>query len=104
MKINKHIPNEILNAATVILSQFVPGLSAEALLKALETYNHENKESSSSKKNPHPAEPNTCQDADASDLSLMSIDFYMVVNSELVHITFSYFKVQTKTEDTLNQD
>ena len=90
MKINKQIPNEILNAATVILSQFVPGLSAEALLKALETYNPEDKEKDSSPQNPCSENPITSQEEEKPDASLTTIEFYMD-NGEI--ISYSHLKI-----------
>ena len=39
MEKTKQVPNEILNAATAVLSPYFQELTPEELLKALETYN-----------------------------------------------------------------
>lgn len=89
----KHVPSEILNAATALLSQYVPGLSATVLMKALETYN-EDKEATASKQNTRPQKPYTRQEAaDLLGVALPTIDRYMA-NGTLKRIHYSAHSVR----------
>ena len=82
--------SEILNATAAMLSQYVPGLSAEVLLKALETYNPEDKDKDSSPQNPCSENPITSQEEEKPDASLTTIEFYMD-NGEI--ISYSHLKI-----------
>lgn len=82
--------SEILNAAAAMLSQYIPGLSAEVLLNALETYNPEDKEKDSSPQNPCSENPITSQEEEKPDASLTTIAFYMD-NGEI--ISYSHLKI-----------
>ena len=87
---HKETSFEILNAAAAMLSQYIPGLSAEVLLKALETYNPEDKEKDSSPQNPCSEKPITSQEEEKPDASLTTIEFYMD-NGEI--ISYSHLKI-----------
>ena len=90
MIISKRIKIETLNAATAMLASYIPGLSAEVLLKALETYNPEDKEKDSSPQNPCSENPITSQEEEKPDASLTTIEFYMD-NGEI--ISYSHLKI-----------
>ena len=77
MKIKKETSSEILNVAAAMLASYIPGLSAEVLLNALETYNPEDKEKDSSPQNPCSENPITSQEEEKPDASLTTIEFYM---------------------------
>ena len=96
----KHVPSEILNAATAILSSYIPGLSTTALMKALETYN-EGKETSV-KQNPRPQKPYTRQQAaELLGVALPTIDRYMA-NGTLKRIHYSAHSVRITPESVHN--
>ena len=93
MNNQNNIPFEILNAATALLSPYIPDLSATALLNALETYN-EDKEATASKQNTRPQKPYTRQEAaDLLGVALPTIDRYMA-NGTLKRIHYSAHSVR----------
>ena len=101
MKINKNIPTETLNAATAVLSQYVPGLSASDLLKAIESYNMDS-EVATPKQNARPQKPYTREEtAELLGVSLPTIDRYMA-NGTLKRIRYSAHSVRITPESVHN--
>ena len=101
MKEKSKIPSEILNAATAVLSPYIPGLSATVLMKALETYN-EGKETAAPKQSSRPEKPYTRQQAsDLLGVSLPTIDRYMA-NGTLKRIHYSAHSVRITPESVHN--
>ena len=97
MKIHKKISFETLNAATAVLSQYVPGLSANDLLKAIESYNM-NSEAAASKQNARPQKPYTRQEAaELLGVAMPTIDRYMA-NGTLKRIRYSTHSVRITPE------
>ena len=71
------ISSEILNAATAVLSPYVPGLSPAELLKAIESYN-EDKETTTTEQALRPMKLYTRKGAaEMLGVSLPTIDRYM---------------------------
>ena len=98
MKINKNLPTETLNAATVILSQYVPGLSANDLLKAIESYNEDSEATTAPKQNVRPQKPYTRQEAaELLGVAMPTIDRYMA-NGTLKRIRYSAHSVRITPE------
>jgi len=96
----KDIPFEILNAATVMLSPYIPGLSATVLIKALEPYN-ENKEPTVQKSS-RPEKPYTRQEAaELLGVALPTIDRYMAKGT-LKRIRYSAHSVRITPESVHN--
>ena len=96
----KDIPFEILNATTVMLSSYIPGLSATVLMKALETYN-ENKEPTVQKSS-RPEKPYTRQEAaELLGVALPTIDRYMA-NGTLKRIRYTTHSVRITPESVHN--
>lgn len=88
MKINNALSTETLNAATAVLSPFVLGLSATALLKALKSY-EESEESASSKEPHHPQKPYTRKGAaEMLGVSIPTIDRYLA-SGRLTRVRYS---------------
>ena len=97
MKINKNLPTEILNAATALLSQYVPGLSANDLLKAIKSYNMDS-EVATPKQNARPQKPYTRQEAaELLGVAMPTIDRYMA-NGTLKRIRYSAHSVRITPE------
>ena len=97
MNNTKHVPSEILNAATTLLSPYIPDLSATMLMKALETYN-EDKEAVATKQNTRPQKPYTREEtAELLGVSLPTIDRYMA-NGTLKRIRYSAHSVRITPE------
>ena len=97
MRTTTTIPSEILNAASAMLSSFIPDLSPAALLKALESYN-EDKEAATPKRLPRPEKPYTRQQAaDLLGVSLPTIDRYMA-DETLKRIRYSAHSVRITPE------
>lgn len=97
MKIHKNISFETLNAATAVLSQYVPGLSANDLLKAIESYNMDSK-AAASKQNTRPQKPYTREEAaEMLGLSIPTIDRYMA-QGKLHRIRYSPHSVRITPE------
>ena len=97
MKIHKKISFETLNAATAVLSQYVPGLSANDLLKAIESYNMDS-EAAASKQNTRPQKPYTREEAaEMLGLSIPTIDRYMA-QGKLHRIRYSTHSVRITPE------
>lgn len=95
------IPYEILNAAIALLSQYVPGLSANDLLKALESYNEDN-EAAAPKQNQRPQKPYTRQEAaELLGVAMPTIDRYMA-NGTLKRIRYSAHSVRITPESVHN--
>ena len=93
MRTTTKISPEILNAATILLSSCVPGLSANDLLKAIESYNIDS-EATASKQNTRPQKPYTRQEAaDLLGVALPTIDRYMA-NGTLKRIHYSAHSVR----------
>ena len=100
MRTTTQISPEILNAATALLSSYIPDLSATVLMKALETYN-EDKEPSV-QKNSRPEKPYTRQEAaDLLGVALPTIDRYMA-NGTLKRIRYSAHSVRITPESVHN--
>lgn len=96
MNTPSQIPSEILNAATAVLSPYIPGLSATVLIKALETYN-ENKEPTVQKSS-RPEKPYTRQEAaELLGVALPTIDRYMAKGT-LKRIRYSPHSVRITPE------
>ena len=96
MRTTTKISPEILNAATAVLSPYIPGLSATVLLKVLETYN-EDKELSV-QKNSRPEKPYMRQQAaELLGVALPTIDRYMA-NGTLKRIRYSAHSVRITPE------
>ena len=101
MRTTTKISSEILNAATAVLSPYIPGLSATVLMKALETYN-EDKETTAPKQNPRPQKPYTRQEAaELLGVALPTIDRYMA-NGTLKRIRYSAHSVRITPESVHN--
>ena len=101
MRTTTKIPSEILNAATAVLSPYIPGLTAIELNKALETYN-EDKETATPKQSSCPEKPYTRQQAsDLLGVSLPTIDRYMA-NGTLKRIHYSAHSVRITPESVHN--
>ena len=101
MRTTTKIPSEILNAATAVLSPYIPGLTAIELNKALETYN-EGKETAAPKQSSRPEKPYTRQQAsDLLGVSLPTIDRYMA-NGTLKRIHYSAHSVRITPESVHN--
>ena len=101
MKINKTLPTETLNAATAVLSPYIPDLSPAVLLKALETYN-EDKNAATTKQNSRPEKPYTRQEAaELLGVALPTIDRYMA-NGTLKRIRYSAHSVRITQESVHN--
>jgi len=97
----KNIPFEILNAATAVLSPYIPGLTAIELNKALETYN-QNKEATAPKQDARPQKPYTRQEAaELLGVALPTIDRYMA-NGTLKRIRYSAHSVRITQESVHN--
>ena len=97
MTISSKIPFEILNAATALLSQYVPGLSANDLLKAIESYNMDS-EAVAPKQNTRPQKPYTRQEAaELLGVAMPTIDRYMA-NGTLKRIRYSAHSVRITPE------
>ena len=98
MTISSKIPFEILNAATALLSQYVPGLSANDLLKAIETYNMDSEATAAPKQNTRPQKPYTRQEAaELLGVAMPTIDRYMA-NGTLKRIRYSAHSVRITPE------
>ena len=98
MTISSKIPFEILNAATALLSQYVPGLSANDMLKAIESYNMDNETTTASKQNVRPQKPYTRQEAaELLGVAMPTIDRYMA-NGTLKRIRYSAHSVRITPE------
>ena len=101
MRTTTKISPEILNAATAVLSPYIPGLTAIELNKALETYN-EGKETAAPKQSSRPEKPYTRQEAsDLLGVSLPTIDRYMA-NGTLKRIRYSAHSVRITPESVHN--
>ena len=101
MKMRIYPTSEILNAATALLSPYIPGLSATMLMKALETYN-EDKESVATKQNSRPEKPYTRQEAaELLGVALPTIDRY-TANGTLKRIRYSAHSVRITPESVHN--
>lgn len=101
MRTTTKIPFEILNAATGLLSQYVPGLSANDLLKAIESYNMDSK-ATAPKQNSRPQKPYTRQQAaELLGVALPTIDRYMT-NGTLKRIRYSAHSVRITPESVHN--
>jgi len=101
MNNSNHVPSEILNAATALLSSYIPGLSANDLLKAIESYN-ENSESAAPKQNARPQKPYTRQEAaELLGVAMPTIDRYMA-NGTLKRIRYSAHSVRITPESVHN--
>lgn len=101
MKINKSLSTETLNAATAVLSQYVPGLSANDLLKAIESYNMDS-EVAVPKQNTRPQKPYTRQEAaELLGVAMPTIDRYMA-NGTLKRIRYSAHSVRI-TPDSVHK-
>ena len=101
MKMSYNPTPEILNAATAVLSPYIPGLSATVLMKALETYN-EDKEATAPKQNPRPQKPYTRQEAaELLGVALPTIDRYMA-NGTLKRIRYTTHSVRITPESVHN--
>ena len=97
MRTTPQVPSEILNAATALLSPYIPDLSPTVLLKALESY-HEDKEANAPKRPPRPEKPYTRQQAaDLLGVSLPTIDRYMA-DETLKRIRYSTHSVRITPE------
>ena len=97
MKMKNYPTSEILNAATTLLSPYIPDLSATMLMKALETYN-EDKEAVATKQNSRPEKPYTRQEAaELLGVALPTIDRYMA-NGTLKRIRYSAHSVRITPE------
>ena len=97
MKMKNYPTSEILNAATAVLSPYIPGLSATVLIKALETYN-EDKDATAPKQNLRPQKPYTRQEAaELLGVALPTIDRYMA-NGTLKRIRYSAHSVRITPE------
>ena len=93
MRTTTKIPFEILNAATALLSQYVPGLSANDLLKTIESYNMD-REAAAPKQNMRPQKPYTRQEAaELLGVAMPTIDRYMA-NGTLKRIHYSAHSVR----------
>ena len=100
MRTTTKIPSEILNAATAVLSPYIPDLSATVLMKALETYN-EDKELTAQKSS-RPEKPYTRQQAaELLGVALPTIDRYMA-NGTLKRIRYSAHSVRITQESVHN--
>lgn len=100
MRTTTKISPEILNAATAVLSPYIPGLSASVLMKALETYN-EDKEPIVQKSS-RPEKPYTRQEAaELLGVALPTIDRYMA-NGTLKRIRYSTHSVRITPESVHN--
>lgn len=100
MIISSNIPLEILNAATVMLSPYIPDLSTAVLMKALETYN-EDKEPTA-QKGVRPEKPYTRQEAaELLGVALPTIDRYMA-NGTLKRIRYTTHAVRITQESVHN--
>lgn len=98
MTISSKIPFEILNAATALLSQYVPGLSANDLLKAIESYNMDSEATAAPKQNARPQKPYTRQEAaELLGVAMPTIDRYMA-NGTLKRIRYSAHSVRITPE------
>ena len=98
MRTTKEITTETLNAATAVLSPFVPGLSATNLLKAIESYNEEDKELDSSKQPLPPLKPYTRKGAaEALGVSVPTIDRYMA-DGRLTRVRYSARAIRISAE------
>ena len=96
----KHVPSEILNAATAVLSPYIPGLSATVLMKALESYNED--KGPTVQKNSRPEKPYTRQEAaELLGVALPTIDRYMA-NGTLKRIRYSAHSVRITQESVHN--
>ena len=101
MKMKNYPTSEILNAATALLSSYIPDLSATVLMKALETYNEDN-EATAPKQNTRPQKPYTRQEAaKLLEVSLPTIDRYMA-NGTLKRIRYSAHSVRVTQESVHN--
>ncbi len=97
MRTTTKIPFEILNAATALLSQYVPGLSTNDLLKAIESYNMD-REAAAPKQNMRPQKPYTRQEAaELLGVAMPTIDRYMA-NGTLKRIRYSAHSVRITPE------
>ena len=93
MKKTKQVQNEILNAATAVLSPYFQDLSPEVLLKALETYN-ETKEEVPANQPQRPEKPFKREEAaELLGLSIPTIDRYMA-QGKLKRIRYSSHEVR----------
>lgn len=93
MKKTKQVQNEILNAATAVLSPYFQDLSPEVLLKALETYN-EDKEELPANQPQRPEKPFKREEAaELLGLSIPTIDRYMA-QGKLKRIRYSSHEVR----------
>ena len=98
MRTTKEITTEPLNAATAVLSPFVQGLSATNLLKAIESYNEEDKELDSSKQPLPPQKPYTRKGAaEALGVSVPTIDRYMA-DGRLTRVRYSARAIRISAE------
>ena len=101
MRTTTQISPEILNAATALLSSYIPGLTAIDLNKALETYN-QNKEATALKQDARPQKPYTRQEAaELLGVALPTIDRYMA-NGTLKRIRYSAHSVRITPESVHN--
>ena len=93
MEKTKQVPNEILNAATAVLSPYFQELTPEVLLKALETYNEE-KTVVAPKQPQRPEKPFKREEvAEMLGLSIPTIDRYMA-QGKLKRIRYSSHEVR----------
>ena len=98
MKTNNSLTTETLNAATAVLSPFVPGLSATNLLKAIESYIEEDKELASLKQPLPPQKPYTRKGAaEALGVSVPSVDRYMAAGL-LTRVRYSARAIRISAE------
>ena len=97
MRTTTKMTSEILNAATAVLSPYVPGLSAAELLKAIESYN-EDGEASASKQNSRPQKPYTRKEAaEMLSVSVPTIDRYMA-DGRLTRVRYSARAIRISAE------
>ena len=102
MKNDEKKSSETLNAAAAMLSQYVPGLSAEALLKALENFVSEDTENASFSQSTHLEEPNTCREAAELLGVAMCLDVRFMVNGTNKNIRYSAPSVHITPETVHN--
>ena len=101
MRTTTKISPEILNAATAMLSSYIPGLSANDLLKAIESYNMD-REATAPKQNARPQKPYTRQEAaELLGVAMPTIDRYMA-NGTLKRIRYSAHSVRITPESVHN--
>ena len=90
-----HVPTEIVTAAVTMLSPYISGLSPEALLQALETYNPNDK---TSEKDERPLKPLTRKEAaEALGVSIQSVDRF-VVSGTLTRVKYSPRAIRISAE------